>query len=227
MENTARNRNPRKRKEGDHRLALADEAVLKGVAQQLRIHSIQSTTEAGSGHPTSCCSAAELMAVLFFGHMRYFPEDPGFYNNDRFILSKGHAAPLLYAAWAEAGHLPLSELSELRKVGSRLEGHPTPMLDFVDVATGSLGQGLSVGLGMAIFAKLFQLSYRTYVLMGDGEFSEGSVAEAMSLAGVKQLSNLVAIVDLNRLGQSQQTALGRQVRSTGHVSRLVAGPQWS
>src|SRR4051812_50120468 len=123
--------------------------MLSGIANQLRIHSITSTTAAGSGHPTSCCSAADLVAALFFGHMRYDPANPRYRNNDRFILSKGHAAPLLYAAWAEAGAIPVEGLSRLRQLDSDLEGHPTPPLPFVDVATGSLGQGLSVGLGMA------------------------------------------------------------------------------
>ena len=123
---------------------------LKGIANQLRIHSIAATTAAGSGHPTSCCSAADIVAALFFGHMRYDPKNPHYYNNDRFILSKGHAAPLLYAAWAETGLFPVEELLKLRQFGSDLEGHPTPRLPFVDVATGSLGQGLSVGVGMAL-----------------------------------------------------------------------------
>ncbi|MBI2929972.1 MAG: transketolase [Verrucomicrobia bacterium] len=185
--------------------------TLSAIANQLRIHSIAATTAAGSGHPTSCCSAAELVAALFFGHMRYDPKDPRHPNNDRFILSKGHAAPLLYAAWAEAGLIPTSELLRLRELGSDLEGHPTPRLPFVDVATGSLGQGLSVGVGMALAARLDQLDFRTYVLLGDGECAEGSVWEAASLAGIQQLTNLIAIVDVNRLGQSQATAFGHDL----------------
>src|SRR3954453_11832791 len=183
-----------------------DTATLKGIANQLRIHSIAATTAAGSGHPTSCCSAADIVAALFFGHMRYDPKDPQHYNNDRFILSKGHAAPLLYAAWAETGLFPTSDLLKLRTLGSDLEGHPTPRLAFADVATGSLGQGLGVGVGMGLCARLGQLDYRTYVLLGDGECAEGSVWEAASLAGIYQLNNLVAVVDVNRLGQSQPTA---------------------
>jgi transketolase len=181
---------------------------LKGIAHQLRIHSIAATTAAGSGHPTSCCSAADLVAALFFGHMRYDPKNPRYHNNDRFILSKGHAAPLLYAAWAETGLFPVEDLLKLRQLGSDLEGHPTTRLPFVDVATGSLGQGLAVGVGMALCAQLDNLDYRTYVLLGDGECAEGAVWEAASLAGVNHLNNLVAIVDVNRLGQSQPTALG-------------------
>lgn len=184
---------------------------LKGVANQLRIHSIAATTASGSGHPSSCCSAADVVAALFFGHMRYDPKNPKHYNNDRFILSKGHAAPLLYAAWAETGLIPTEELLKLRQFGNDLEGHPTPRLPFVDVATGSLGQGLSVGVGMALCARLDDLDYRTYVLLGDGECSEGAVWEAASLAGLKQLNNLIAVVDVNRLGQSQAAPLGHNL----------------
>ncbi|HEX3800914.1 MAG TPA: transketolase [Verrucomicrobiae bacterium] len=187
------------------------EEALSGIANQLRIDSIAATTAAGSGHPSSCCSAADIVAALFFGHMRFDPKNPRYANNDRFILSKGHAAPLLYAAWAELGLFPREHLLTLRELNSDLEGHPTPRLAFVDVATGSLGQGLGVGVGMALCARLDNLDYRTYVLMGDGECAEGSVWEAASLAGVNQLSNLVAIVDCNRLGQSQATAFGHDV----------------
>src|SRR6059058_4009558 len=184
---------------------------LKGIANQLRIHSITATTAAGSGHPTSCCSAADVVAALFFGHMRYDPKNPKYYNNDRFILSKGHAAPLLYAAWAETGLFPADDLLKLRTLNSDLEGHPTPRLSFADVATGSLGQGLSIGVGMALCARLDRLDYRTYVLMGDGEIAEGAVWEAASLAGVNKLNNLIGIVDVNRLGQSQATAFGHDL----------------
>jgi transketolase len=188
-----------------------DTEIIKGIANQLRIHSITATTAAGSGHPTSCCSAADLVAALFFGHMRYDPKNPQYHNNDRFILSKGHAAPLLYAAWAETGLFPVEELQQLRQIGSNLEGHPTPRLPFVDVATGSLGQGLSVGVGMALCARLDDLDYRTYVLMGDGECSEGSVWEAAFAAGRARLNNLVAVVDVNRLGQSEAAPLGHNL----------------
>src|SRR6202142_1083375 len=185
-----------------------DIELLKGIANQLRIHSITATTAAGSGHPTSCCSAADVVAALFFGHMRFDAKNPHYHNNDRFILSKGHAAPLLYAAWAETGLFPVDDLLKLRTFGSDLEGHPTPRLSFVDVATGSLGQGLSVGVGMALAARFDKLDLNTYVLLGDGEIAEGSVWEAASLAGVFKLNNLIAIVDANRLGQSQATAFG-------------------
>ena len=188
-----------------------DIELLKGIANQLRIHSITSTTAAGSGHPTSCCSAADMAATLFFGHMRYDAKNPHYYNNDRFVLSKGHAAPLLYAAWAETGLFPVSDLLNLRKFTSDLEGHPTTRLPFVDVATGSLGQGLSVGCGMALAARLDKLDYNTYVLLGDGEIAEGSVWEAANIAGIYKLNNLIAIVDANRLGQSQATAFGHDI----------------
>lgn len=185
--------------------------LLKGIANQLRIHSITATTTAGSGHPTSCCSMAELMAALFFGHMRYDPKNPKFHNNDRLVLSKGHAAPILYAAWAEAGLFPVEELQKLRRIDSDLEGHPTPRLSFADVATGSLGQGLGIGVGIALAARLDKLDYNTYVLMGDGETAEGAVWEAASLAGIYKLNNLIALVDCNRLGQSEATAFGHDL----------------
>jgi transketolase len=145
--------------------------------------------------------------------MRYDPKNPHYHNNDRFVLSKGHAAPLLYAAWAETGLFPISDLLKLRQLGSDLEGHPTPRLSFADVATGSLGQGLGVGAGMALCARLDKLDYRTYVLLGDGECAEGAVWEAAALAGKNQLNNLIAIVDINRLGQSEPTALGHDLNT--------------
>jgi transketolase len=188
-----------------------DIELLKGIANQLRIHSIEATTAAGSGHPTSCCSAADVVAALFFGHMKYDAKNPHYYNNDRFILSKGHAAPLLYAAWAENGFVPIPELLKLRQFGNDLEGHPTPRLAFADVATGSLGQGLGVGVGMALAALQDKLDYNTYVLLGDGEIAEGAVWEAANLAGFYKLSNLIAIVDANRLGQSQATMFGHDI----------------
>ena len=167
---------------------------LKGIAHQLRIHSIAATTAAGSGHPTSCCSAADLVAALFFGHMRYDPKNPRYYNNDRFILSKGHAAPLLYAAWAEAGLFPAEDLLKLRQIGSDLEGHPTPRLPFVDVATGSLGQGACAAVGIALNARRIKSDYRTYVLMGDGESAEGSVWEAANVAAMRPSLRVVCTV---------------------------------
>jgi transketolase len=184
---------------------------LSFIANHLRILSIESTTAAESGHPTSSTSAADLVAGLFFGKMRLDPTRPRAPENDRFILSKGHAAPLLYAVWCEMGHVRPEQIMELRKVDSPFEGHPTPRLDFVDVATGSLGQGLSVGVGMALNARLDGLDTNIYVLMGDGETAEGSVWEAASYAGIRKLRNLVAIVDVNGLGQNSETAFGHDV----------------
>ncbi|XP_038628777.1 transketolase isoform X2 [Tachyglossus aculeatus] len=152
------------------------------------------------------------MSVLFFHTMKYKPQDPRNPNNDRFVLSKGHAAPILYAAWAEAGFLPEAELLNLRKISSILDGHPVPKQAFTDVATGSLGQGLGAACGMAYTGKYFdKASYRVYCLLGDGELSEGSVWEAMAFAGIYKLDNLVAILDINRLGQSNPTPLQHQV----------------
>ncbi len=182
-------------------------AMLEEKATRLRVDSIRATTAAGSGHPTSCASAAEIVSVLFFSVMRYDPHDPHRPGSDHFVLSKGHAAPILYAAWAEAGLFPVEKLTTLRRLDSDLEGHPTPRLPFVDVATGSLGQGLSVGVGLALGAGLDRSSQRIYVLMGDGESAEGSVWEAAQMASARRLSNLCATIDVNRLGQSQPTLL--------------------
>src|SRR5436189_594441 len=179
--------------------------ALKNVATQLRVDSIKSTSEAASGHPTSCCSAADLVAALFFAEMRFDPKDPRQPESDRFILSKGHAAPVLYAAWAETGAFDRSELLKLRTIGSDLEGHPTPRLPFVDVATGSLGQGICAGVGSALNARRIKSDYRTYVLLGDGESAEGSVWEAADVAAMDRLDNLCGITDVNALGQSRAT----------------------
>lgn len=186
-------------------------AALKDVATRLRINSIKATTEAGSGHPSSCCSAADIMAALFFGGMHFDAKHPRNPNNDRLVLSKGHAAPVLYAAWAEAGLFPVEHLLTLRRLDSDLEGHPTPRLEFVDVATGSLGQGLSCGIGMAVAARIDKRDYHTWVLVGDGESAEGSVWEAVELASYYKLENLTAIIDINRLGQSQPTMLQHDI----------------
>ncbi|HEY7055621.1 MAG TPA: transketolase [Vicinamibacterales bacterium] len=185
--------------------------ALRNIATQLRIDSIRSTSQAGSGHPTSCMSAADVVAALFFAEMRYDPKDPRNPDNDRFVLSKGHAAPVLYAAWAEAGLFPRDELLKLRTIGSDLEGHPTPRLSFVDVATGSLGQGICAAIGIAANAKLIGSAYRTYVMLGDGESAEGSVWEAADIGMYRKLDNLCAIVDVNGLGQSGPTQFGHNM----------------
>lgn len=183
--------------------------ALKNAATRVRILSVSSTSAAGSGHPTSCSSIAEILAVLFFdpSGMHYHPQNPKDYNNDKFVLSKGHAAPALYAAWSLAGLIPEDRMLTLRKLNSELEGHPTPALPFVDVASGSLGQGISAACGMAYSMKYFEKSSaRVYCVLGDGECAEGSVWEAFNFATVYKLDNLVAIIDANRLGQSDPTA---------------------
>lgn len=179
------------------------------LAQQLRVDSIRATTIAGSGHPTSSMSPADLMAVLLSKYLHYDFDHPDNPNNDRFILSKGHAAPLLYSMYKAAGVISDQELLSLRQFGSRLEGHPTPVLPWVDVATGSLGQGLPIGVGVALAGKyLDQLPYNVWVLLGDSETAEGSVWEAFDHASHYTLDNLIAIIDVNRLGQRGQTELG-------------------
>jgi len=181
---------------------------LKDLANKLRVLSIKCTNAAGSGHPTSCCSMAELTAVLFFDTMKYKVSAPKDASSDRFVLSKGHCAPILYSAWCVAGLFPESELMQLRKIDNDLEGHPTPRLNFIDVATGSLGQGLSMSAGMAYTGKYFdKSSYRVFCLMGDGESAEGSVMEAANFCSFYKLDNLVGIIDVNRLGQSDPTSL--------------------
>src|SRR3954466_14776560 len=186
-------------------------AALKSIAAQLRIDSVKSTSEAGTGHPTTCLSAADIVSTLFFDEMRFDAKNPRNPDNDRFILSKGHAAPILYAAWAEAGLFPREELLKLRQIGSDLEGHPTPRLSFVDVATGSLGQGICAAIGTALNARRISSEYRTYVLCGDGEMAEGSVWEAGDMAVYHKLDNLCAVIDVNGLGQSQHTQFGHNM----------------
>ncbi len=184
--------------------------TLQQLGQQLRVDSIRCTTEAGSGHPTSSMSAADLMAVLMAQYLKYDFAQPQLPTNDRLIFSKGHASPLLYSMYKAAGAISDDELMTLRKFGSRLEGHPVPkILPWVDVATGSLGQGLPFGLGMALEGKyLDKLPYHIWVLLGDSEMAEGSVWEAFHGASYYKLDNLIAILDMNRLGQRGQTELG-------------------
>jgi transketolase len=183
--------------------------AIEAMGNKLRIDSIVATAEAGSGHPSTCMSAADLVAAIFFYAMRYDVENPKNPANDRVVFSKGHAAPLLYAAWAEAGAFPVERLKTLRQLTSELEGHPTPRLEWVEVATGSLGQGLSCGVGMAFSTKsLDKIDNRVFVLMGDGEVAEGSIWEAAEIGSYYKLDNVIGLVDVNGLGQSQRTMYG-------------------
>ncbi len=192
---------------------MASNKEIQDMANVLRRDVAKMTTAAGSGHPTSCFSSAEIMSTLFFDEMSYDTKDPNNPDNDEFILSKGHAAPILYASLNRAGCIKHNIL-KLRKLTSPLEGHPVPRsLSWIKVATGSLGQGLSVGAGMAIAANLQKRKFMTYVLMGDSEVAEGSVYEALEIAAHYKLNNLVAIVDVNRLGQTGETILGHNLIS--------------
>ncbi len=179
-------------------------SLLKQRAYNLRVLSLKATTNAGSGHPTSALSAADLVAALFFHAMQYNPENPDDPSNDRFILSKGHAVPVLYAAWEQVGVISQDELMTLRSFTSVLEGHPTPRFPYNEAATGSLGCGLSIGLGMALSARLQDQSCYTYVLLGDSEMAEGSVWEAIEVAAYYKTNRLIALVDFNGLGQSTE-----------------------
>lgn len=195
--------------------------TLQDIAKLLRYYSLVSTTQAGSGHATSSLSAADLMAVLCFGgFFRFDPEHPEYLNNDRLIFSKGHASPLFYSIWTTAGKVSKDELMKLRKFESPLEGHPTTRFRYTEAATGSLGQGLSVGVGMALNAKLDHLPYKTYILLGDSEMAEGSVWEAIQIAAYYKLDNLIAILDVNRLGQRGETMYGHKVQA--YVKRISA-----
>ncbi|MEJ2637949.1 MAG: transketolase [Desulfosarcinaceae bacterium] len=212
------------------------EQNLAEIARLVRYHILTATTGAGSGHPTSSLSATELMTGLFFdGVLRYDVENPNHPNNDRILFSKGHATPLFYALWAAAGQVSEEEMRGYRKFGSPLEGHPTPAFRFADAATGSLGQGLSIGVGMAINAKyLDTLPYRTFVLLGDSEMAEGSQWEAIQIAAHYRLDNLVGIVDVNRLGQRGETMYGHdlsayeeRIRAFGWKTVVIDGHSFS
>jgi transketolase len=200
-----------------------DLQYLAELAAQLRVDSVRAAAAAGSGHPTSSMSAADLMAVLFACHLRYDFADPGNPANDHLIFSKGHASPLLYSLFKAAGAIDDEELLTFRKRGSRLEGHPTPRLPWVDVATGSLGQGLPVGVGVALAARMERLPYRVWVLCGDSELAEGSIWEAAEHAGDEGLANLTVIVDVNRLGQRGPTRHGWD---TGAYARRFGAFGW-
>ncbi|MFH1867140.1 MAG: transketolase [Patescibacteria group bacterium] len=211
------------------------EINLEKLSRLARYYSLVSTTAAQSGHLSSCLSSADLMVGLCFGgFFKYRVNQPGYNNNDRLIFSKGHAAPLFYSLWALSGVLTLKQLKKLRQFNSPLEGHPTMTFPYTEAATGSLGQGLSIGLGMALSAKyLTNLSYRTYVLLGDSEMSEGSVWEALQLASYYKLCNLVAIIDVNRLGQRGPTMYGynlkayqRRLTVLGWRNVVIDGHSW-
>ncbi|MBS1232474.1 MAG: transketolase [Nitrospirae bacterium] len=186
---------------------------LTQIARQIRYYILTSTTAAGSGHPTSSLSATDLMTAFFFGGIfRFDTEHPEYPNNDRIIFSKGHASPLFYALWTVAGKITEQELMTMRRFGSPLEGHPTVTFPYTEAATGSLGQGLSIGVGMALNAKYVdKLPYRTYVLLGDSEMAEGSQWEAIQIAAHYQLDNLIGIIDVNRLGQRGETMYGHDL----------------
>ena len=187
-----------------------DARACDALARQLAVDSIRASTLAGSGHPSSSLSAAHLLAVLYSNHLRLDVQKPKLPSNDRFVLSKGHASPLMYAVFKAIGAIDDEELLTFRKLDSRLQGHPVPLPEFpwVDVATGSLGQGLPIGLGMALASRLGRRSNRVWVLMGDSEMVEGSVWEAMANASHLGLDNLIGILDVNRLGQRGPTMLG-------------------
>jgi len=180
-------------------------------AKLIRKCCLISTTEAASGHPTSCLSAADITTVLFDKYFTYDITNPLNLFNDRFVLSKGHAAPLLYALFAMSGAFPVDELKSLRKFGSILQGHPVPKFKYSEAATGSLGQGLSVGAGLALLAKRENLPYKTYVLTGDGELAEGQIWEAANFASYHNLDNLIALLDINRFAQSGETMFGHHM----------------
>jgi transketolase len=194
---------------------MSDIAQLEKISKSIRYDIITSTIEAGSGHPSSSLSATDLMTGLLFGGVfRFDADNPERPNNDRLIFSKGHASPLFYALWAAAGKVSEAELMTLRKFGSPFEGHPTVAFKYTEAATGSLGQGLSIGLGMALNAKYIdKLPYRTYVLLGDSEMSEGSQWEAIQIAAYYKLNNLIGIIDVNRLGQRGETMYGHDLHA--------------
>ena len=201
------------------------EEHLSKLSKLARYYSLLSTTAAGSGHLTSSLSAADIMTILMFGgFFHYDLKRPDYPNNDRLIFSKGHASPLFYALWAAAGVVSERDLKTMRQFKSRLEGHPTMRFRYTEAATGSLGQGLSIGVGMALAAKyLTKLPYRTFVLLGDSEMAEGSVWEAIQSAAYYKLNNLVGIIDVNRLGQRGETMYGHDV---ARYKEMLAAHGW-
>ena len=206
-----------------------DLEFLKNKAEQLRLLSLKMTTQAGSGHPTSCFSCAEIMSVLFFHEMNFDPNNMAALDNDEFVLSKGHASPILYAALHETGVINY-DLLKMRTFDSPLEGHPVPRMAGIRIATGSLGQGLAAAAGLALAMKIDKIDRRVYVLLGDGEMAEGSVWEAMNFAAKNNLDNLCAVLDMNRLGQSEATmhqwdadAYAKKAEAFGWTSIIVDG----
>lgn len=199
---------------------------LEHIAYDMRTWIVKMTTKAGSGHLTSALSAADIMAVLFFNAMKYDPDNFQNPNNDRFILSKGHAAPVLYAIWKELGKLSAEDLLTYRQFNSTLEGHPTLRFPYAEAATGSLGTGLSIGVGEALSAKLDKRDYYTYVLLGDSEMSEGSIWEAIQIAAFYKLNNIIGIIDCNRLGQSTLTMEALEGDEPQRFAQMVKGFGW-
>lgn len=193
---------------------MEERELWRELGQQLRVDAVRASAKAGSGHPTSSMSAADLAAVLLAAHFRYDFDDPKNPANDRLVFSKGHASPLVYGLFRAAGVLSEEEFGTYRQFGSRLEGHPTPVLPWVDVATGSLGQGLPIGVGMALAGKrLDRLPFRVWVICGDSEMAEGSMWEAAEHAAFYELDNVTAIIDVNRLGQRGETMHGWDLAS--------------
>lgn len=214
-----------RRKTPETATVARDLEQLQQIAKRLRVDILRSTTEAGSGHPSSSLSAVEVVTALYFGgFLRYDPKNPHWPDRDRFILSKGHAAPVLYAALAEAGFFPREDLMTLRKLGSPLEGHPNmARLGGVEASTGSLGQGLSIGVGQALAARIDRKDYRVYVLTGDGEIGEGQIWEAAASAAKYRLDNLTCIVDRNHY---QQTGAAEEVLNMDPIDGKFTAFGW-
>lgn len=206
------------------RKVLSTPEELAARAREIRKHVVRMVGAAGSGHPGGSMSAADIVTVLYFNEMNIRPEDPGWPQRDRFVLSKGHAAPVLYAALAEAGYFPIEDLLTLRCIDSHLQGHPSMRsTPGVEMSTGSLGQGLSAACGMAIAAKLDGDPRRVYVMLGDGELEEGQIWEAAMTAAHRKLDNLAAFVDSNRLQIDGTTA---EVKSMGRIGERLAAFGW-
>lgn len=199
---------------------------LEHAAYEMRKWSIKMTTQAGSGHTTSALSAADIVAVLFLHSMKFDPDNFKNPNNDRFILSKGHASPILYAVWHQLGKLTAQDLMAYRTFNSELEGHPTPRFEYTEAATGALGIGLSIGAGESLCAKMDERNFHTFVLMGDSEIAEGSVWEAVQLAAYYKLNNLIGIIDCNRLGQTTATMQAQEGNESERFKKMFDAFGW-